>query len=235
MAGSGGKHRGLRKLLTPGVDQAAKAAAGCVGASTVAGVKNVGAGTKRTTTLTLQVPLTELLRGGDGARALLLLWLLLLALTTPRAALLRRATPTPAATATPASTATPVSTATAPTGTLAPAFSATSSAATSASTASTSTSTPATTSTATPNPPATPTSPATAPSSSTRYLAPLALARAASTAGGRRRTDRLKTSEVGRSGRGNRGQQGGRRTPLKDGGARVTPRGPYSDDALLSR
>ncbi|CAI6008359.1 unnamed protein product [Closterium sp. NIES-65] len=226
-------HRHLeQQYQCPGVRQAAKAAAGGVGAATlltraVAGAKNVGAGTKRPTTLTLRVPLTELLRGGDVARALLLL---LLALTTPSASPLRRATPTTSTTATPASTAT------AATGTLTPtASSATASAATSASTAATSTSTPATTSTATPTPPAAPTSSATAPASSTRSLAPLALVRAAPTAGGRRRTNRLKTNKVGRSSRGARGQQGGRRTPLKDGGARVTTRGPYSDYALLSR
>ncbi|CAI7895061.1 unnamed protein product [Closterium sp. NIES-53] len=82
-------------------------------------------------------------------------------------------------------------------------------AATPASTAATSTSTPATTSTATPTP------------------------SAASTSRGRRRTDRLKTTEVGRSGRGDRGQERGRRTPLKDGGAGVTSRGSYSNYALL--
>ncbi|CAI5972319.1 unnamed protein product [Closterium sp. NIES-64] len=105
----------------------------------------------------------------------------------------------------------------------------------SASTAATSTSTPATTSTATPTPSAASTSTSTAPASSTRSLAPLALARAASPARGRRRTDRLKTNEVGRSGRGDRGKERGRRTPLKDGGAGVTSRGSYGDDALLRR
>ncbi|CAI7736851.1 unnamed protein product, partial [Closterium sp. NIES-53] len=40
---------------------------------------------------------------------------------------------------------------------------------------------------------------------------------AAPPARGRRHTDRLKTNVVGRSGRGNRGQERGRRTPLKDG------------------
>ncbi|CAI5961337.1 unnamed protein product [Closterium sp. NIES-64] len=108
-----------------------------------------------------------------------------------------------------------------------------STAAASASTAATNTSTPATTPTATPTPSAASTATSTAPASSTRALAPLALARAAYPARGRRRTDRLKTNEVGRSGRGDRGQKGGRRTPLKDGGARVTTRGSYSDYALL--
>ncbi|CAI5940931.1 unnamed protein product [Closterium sp. NIES-64] len=177
--------------IASNVCQAAKAAAGGVGAPTlltraVAGAKDVGAGNKRPTTLTLRVPLTELLRGGDVSRALLLL---LVVLTTPSAAPLGRATPTTSTTATPASAATAATTTLA---TAAPtATSATTSAATSASTAATSTSTPATTPTATPTPHAAPTSSATAPASSTRSLAPLALARAAPTAGGRRRTDRL--------------------------------------------
>ncbi|CAI5933183.1 unnamed protein product [Closterium sp. NIES-64] len=195
MPGSGGKHR---------VGQAGKAAAGGVGAPTllthtVAGAKDVGAGTERPTTLTLGVPLTELLRGGDVARALLLL-LLLRALTTSSGAPLGRATLTTSTTATPASAAT------AATATLAPAAPTATTTTTSASTAATSTSTPATTSTATPTPPAASTASATAPASSTRSLAPLAPARAAPTAGGRRRTDRLQTNEVGRSSRGDRGK-----------------------------
>ncbi|CAI7766000.1 unnamed protein product, partial [Closterium sp. NIES-53] len=177
MPGSGGKHRA------------------------VASAENVGAGTKTPTALTLRVPLTELLRGGDVARTLLLL--LLLALTAPSAAPLRSSTPTTSTSATPADASTAATSATA--------------AATPASTAATSTSTPATTSTATPTPSAASTSTSTAPTGPTRSLAPLALARAVSPARGRRRTDRLKTTEVGRSGRGDRGQERGRRTPLKDG------------------
>ncbi|CAI5941789.1 unnamed protein product [Closterium sp. NIES-64] len=95
----------------------------------------------------------------------------------------------------------------------------------SASTAAADTSTPATTPTATPTPSAASTATPTTPDSSTRALAPLALARAASPARGRRRTGRLKTNEVGRSGKGYRGRKGGRGTPLEDGGARVTTRG----------
>ncbi|CAI6000636.1 unnamed protein product [Closterium sp. NIES-65] len=110
----------------------------------------------------------------------------------------------------------------APTATAAAAF---------ASTAATDPPTPTSTPTATPTTPTASTSTSTARSSSS--LAPLALARAASPARGRRRTDRLKTKEVGRSSRGNRGQQGGGRTPLKDGGAQVTLRGSYSDYTLL--
>ncbi|CAI7873342.1 unnamed protein product [Closterium sp. NIES-53] len=163
--------------IASNVGQAGKAAAGGVGAPTlltrtVAGAKDVGAGTERPTTLTLGVPLTELLR----------------------------ATPTTSTSATPASAAT------AATATLAPAAPTATTTTTSASTAATSTSTPATTSTATPTPPAASTASATAPASSTRSLAPFAPARAAPTAGGRRRTDRLQTNEVGRSSRGDRGK-----------------------------
>ncbi|CAI5959346.1 unnamed protein product [Closterium sp. NIES-64] len=109
----------------------------------------------------------------------------------------------------------------------------TATAAASASTAATDTSTPATTPTATPTPSAASTAASTAPASSSSAPAPLALARAASPARGRRRTDRLKPNKVGRSSRGNRGQKGGGGTPLKDVGARVTTRGSYSDYALL--
>ncbi|CAI6000906.1 unnamed protein product [Closterium sp. NIES-64] len=149
--------------------------------------------TKTPTALTLRVPLTELLRGGDVARTLLLL---LLALTSPCAAPLRSSTPTTSTTATPASASTaPASASTAATS----ATSATTATAatTPASTAATSTPTPATTSTATPTPSAASTSTPTAPTGPTRSLAPLALARAASPARGRRRTDRLKTNEEG--------------------------------------
>ncbi|CAI7913565.1 unnamed protein product [Closterium sp. NIES-54] len=106
-------------------------------------------------------------------------------------------------------------------------------AAASTSTAATDTPTPATTPTATPTPSAASTAASTAPASSSSAPAPLALAMAASPARGRRRSDRLKPKVVGRSSRGNRGQQGGGGTPLKDGGARVTTRSSYSDYALL--
>ncbi|CAI7862030.1 unnamed protein product, partial [Closterium sp. NIES-54] len=199
MSGSGGKHRqlspagdlrGLRELLAPRVRQAAKAALGAVGtptllSSAVASAENVGAGTKAPTALTLRVPLTELLRGGDVARTMLLLLLLLLALTASSAAPLRSSTPTtsatPASASTAATSAISATTATA--------------AATPASTAATSTPTPATTSTVTPTPSAASTTTSTAPTGPTRSLAPLALARAASPARGRRHTNRLKTTE----------------------------------------
>ncbi|CAI7737007.1 unnamed protein product, partial [Closterium sp. NIES-54] len=184
-----GDLHGLRELLAPRVRQAAKAALGAVGTPTllpsaVASAENVGAGTKAPTALTLRVPLTELLRGGDVARTLLLL-VLLLALTASSAAPLRSSTPTTSATPSSASTAatsaTSATTATA--------------AATPAATAATSTPTPATTSTATPTPSAASTTTSTAPTGPTRSLAPLALARAASPARGRRHSDRLKTTE----------------------------------------
>ncbi|CAI7855153.1 unnamed protein product [Closterium sp. NIES-54] len=221
-----GDLHGLWELLAPRVRQATKAALGRVGAPTllssaVASAKNIGAGAKGLTARTLRVPLTELLRGGDVARTLLLL--LLLALTASSAAPLRSSTPTTSAT--PASAATAATSATSATTTTA--------AATPASTAATSTPTPATTSTTTPTPAAASTTTSAAPTGPTRSLAPFALARAASPARGRRRTDRLKTTEVGRSSRGDRGQERGRRTPLKDGGAGVTSRGSYSNYALL--
>ncbi|CAI7923483.1 unnamed protein product, partial [Closterium sp. NIES-54] len=184
-----GDLRGLRELLAPRVRQAAKAALGAVGtptllSSAVASAENVGAGTKTPTALTLRVPLTELVRGGDVARTLLLL-LLLLALTASRAAPLRSSTPTTSAT--PASASTTATSATSATAATA--------AATPASTASTSTPTPATTSTATPTPSAASTTTSTAPTGPTRSLAPPALAGAASPARGRRHSDRLKTTE----------------------------------------
>ncbi|CAI7874374.1 unnamed protein product [Closterium sp. NIES-54] len=86
---------GLRKLVTPSVRQAAKAAVGGVHTPTlltraVAGAEDVGARTSTPTPLACSVPLTELLRGGDVTRALLLL----LALTTTGANPRRSATPT---------------------------------------------------------------------------------------------------------------------------------------------
>ncbi|CAI7731287.1 unnamed protein product, partial [Closterium sp. NIES-54] len=101
--------------------------------------------------------------------------------------------------------------------------------------AATTTTTPATSPAATPTPSAATAATATATSSSTRTLAPLALAGATSPTRGRRRASRLETKQVGSSSRGNRGQQGGRRAPLKDGGARVTTRSSYSDYARLRR
>ncbi|CAI7922606.1 unnamed protein product, partial [Closterium sp. NIES-53] len=75
-----------------------------------------------------------------------------------------------------------------------------------ASTAATDASTPATTPTTTPAPStASTTTTSTAPASPTGTSAPLALAGAASPARGRRSTDRLETTEVGQSSRGNRG------------------------------
>ncbi|CAI5951391.1 unnamed protein product [Closterium sp. NIES-65] len=150
--------------------------------------------------------------------------LLLLVLTTTGAAPLRSATPTSSTSSTTASSTSATTATSAPTATAAAA---------SASTAATDTSTPATTPTATPTPSAASTTAFTTPTSSSCALAPLALAKSASLARGRRRTDRLKTNNVGRSSRGDRGQKGGRGAALKDGGARVTMRGSYSDYALF--
>ncbi|CAI7860433.1 unnamed protein product [Closterium sp. NIES-54] len=218
----------------PRVRQAAKAALGGVRTPTlltrtVAGAQDVGARTKTPTPRACSVPLTELLRGQGLTTALLLL-----ARTTTGATPLRRpatsSTATPTASATAAASATTASSAasatSAPTATAATA---------SASTAATDTSTPTSTPTATPIPPAASTSTSTAPARASSARAPFALARAASPARGRRRTDRIKPKEVGHSNRGNRGQKGGGGAPLKDGGARVTTRGPYSDYALLGR
>ncbi|CAI5951003.1 unnamed protein product [Closterium sp. NIES-64] len=184
--------------------------------------EDVGARTSTPTPLTCSVPLTELLRGGDVPSALLLL--LRLARTTTGAGPLRSATPTFSTSSATASSTAATSATSAPTATAAAA---------SASTTATDTSTPATTPTATPTPSAASTAASTAPASSSSAPAPFALARAASPARGRRRTDRLKTNKVGRTSKGDIGQKGGGGTPLKDGGARVTTRGSYSDYALL--
>ncbi|CAI7875737.1 unnamed protein product [Closterium sp. NIES-53] len=232
MPGSGGTYRqvspardlsGVRELVKPRVRQAAEAALGGVRASalltnTVGGTEDVGAGTSTPTPLTRSVPLTKLLRGQGRTTALLLL-----ARTTTGPTPLRRtvtsSTAAAAASATSAASAPSARSATA--------------AASSASTAATYTSTLATTPTTTPTSSTASTSTSTTPTSPSSALAPLALAGAASPARGRRSADRLKTTEVGRSSRSNRGQEGGGGTPLKDGGARVTTRGSYSDYARL--
>ncbi|CAI7857906.1 unnamed protein product [Closterium sp. NIES-53] len=106
-------------------------------------------------------------------------------------------------------------------------------AAAAAPTAAANTSTSATTPTTTPTPSTASTTTSTAPATPTSAPASLAPAIAAAPARGRRSTDRLETTEVGRGRRSNRGQERGRGTPLKDRGARVTTRGSYSDYALL--
>ncbi|CAI5929402.1 unnamed protein product [Closterium sp. NIES-64] len=203
-----------KELVTPRVRQAAKAALGRLGSPTlltrtVAGAQNVGARTKTPTPLARNVPLTKLLRGQGLMTALLLL-----ARATTGATPLRRpatsTTATPAASAASAAFATTAASASASTAatsaTSAPTATA---AATFASTAATDPSTLSFTPTATPTPPTAATSTSTAPARSSSALAPLALARAASPARGRRRIDQLKTKEVGRSSRGNRGHKGG--------------------------
>ncbi|CAI7826199.1 unnamed protein product [Closterium sp. NIES-54] len=189
--------------MTPRVRQAAEAAVGGVQApalhtSAVSGTENVGAGASTSTSLTPSVPLTKLLRGGGLTTALLLL-----ALTTAGATPLCNS----ATSSTTASAASATSSA-----------SATTAAATAAaaSTAAADTSTSTTTPTTTPTPSTASTTTSTAPATPTSSPAPLAPASAAAPARGRRSTDRLETTEVGRSSRSNRGQEGGGGTPLKD-------------------
>ncbi|CAI5973339.1 unnamed protein product [Closterium sp. NIES-65] len=180
------------------------------------------------------VPLTELLRGQGLTTALLLL-----ARTTTGAIPLRRpatsSTATSAASAASATSATTAASAATAASATTAASAPSAKAAASASTAATGTPTSSTTPTTTPTPSAASTATSTAPASSSSALAPLALACAALPRRGRHSIDRLKTNEVGRSSRGNRGQEGGGRTPLKDRGAGVTTRGSYSDYALLRR
>ncbi|CAI6007761.1 unnamed protein product [Closterium sp. NIES-65] len=131
--------------------------------------------------------------------------------TTTRATPLRRAatssTATSAASTTSAASATAA--ASAPSATTAASF---------ASTVATDTSTPATTPTTTPTPSTASTTTSTAPTGPPSALALLALAGAALPARDRRSADRIEANEFGRSSRSNRGQDGGGRTPLKDGG-----------------
>ncbi|CAI7743025.1 unnamed protein product [Closterium sp. NIES-53] len=228
MPGSGETHRqvspardlsGVRELVTPRVRQAAEAALGGVQApalltSSVTGTEKVGAGASTSTSLTPSVPLTKLLGGGGLATALLLL-----ALTTTGATpLCNAATGSTTASAAPATSSASATTA-----------------ATAASTAAADTSTSTTTPTTTPTPSTASTTTSTAPATPTSASAPLAPSSAAALVRGRRSTDRLETTEVGRSSRSNRGQERGGGTPLKDRGARVTTRGSYSDYALLGR
>ncbi|CAI7773968.1 unnamed protein product, partial [Closterium sp. NIES-54] len=193
---------GVGKLVTPRVRQAAEAALGGVRAptlltSTVSSTENVGAGASTSTSLTPSVPLTKLLRGGGLKTALLLL-----ALTTTGA--------TPLCSATTRSTTASAASATASTAATAAAATA------SIAAADTDTSTTTTTPTTTPTPSTASTTTSTAPATPTSAPAPLAPASAAAPARGRRSTDRLETTKVGRSSRSNRGQEGGGGTPLKD-------------------
>ncbi|CAI7893818.1 unnamed protein product [Closterium sp. NIES-54] len=179
--------------------------------------------TSTSTALTPSEPLTKLLRGGGLTNALLLL-----ALTTTGATPLRNA-------ATSSATASAASATSSASATSAAAVPSTTATAAAASTAAADTSTSTTTPTTTPTPSTASTTTSTAPATPTSAPAPLVPASAAAPARGRRSTDRLETTEVGRSSRSNRGQEGGGGTPLKDRGARVTTRGSYSDYALLGR
>ncbi|CAI7870040.1 unnamed protein product [Closterium sp. NIES-54] len=197
--------------MTPRVRQTAEAALGGVQApalltSAVSGTENVGAGTSTSTALTPSVPVTKLLGGGGLTAALLLL-----ALTTTGATPLRNAATSSAT----ASAASATSSASATSAAAAPSTTATAAAA-AASPAAADTSTSATTPTTTPTPSTASTTTSTAPATPTSAPAPLAPASAAAPARDRRSTDRLKTTEVGRSSRSNRGQEGGGGTPLED-------------------
>ncbi|CAI7871929.1 unnamed protein product [Closterium sp. NIES-54] len=203
------KINSIRKVGTPSVSQAAKAALSGVWETThlptpSAGAKNVRAGICTPRPPTPSVPLTKLLnrRGLTGAQ-------LLLPLAATKASMLcgRTATSTTSfATSTTAAAAAASSSATAAT------------AATAATNAPTPRTTPTTTST---SPTAASTAPSTTPAS-------LALASAASPTRGRRSADLLSANEVDSSSRGNRGEKGGRGTPLKEGGSTVTARSTHS-------
>ncbi|CAI7808894.1 unnamed protein product [Closterium sp. NIES-53] len=155
------------------------------------------------------VPLTKLLdrRSLTGAR-------LLLALATTKASTLRGCTST--------------STTTAATSTTAAAASTTSATAATTSTAATDAPTPGTTPTYTATSSIASTSSTASLAAPSTTLAPLALAVAASSTRGRRSSDLLSANEVDSSSRSNRGENGNRGTPLKEGGATVAARSTYS-------
>ncbi|CAI7773753.1 unnamed protein product [Closterium sp. NIES-53] len=202
------KLNSVRKLGTPGVNQAATAALSGVWETThlpntSAGAKHVRAGTCTPRPPTASVPLTKLLyrRGLTGAQ-------LLLTLATTKASTLRGSTATSTTSSATSSTAAAASTAAATAST--------------AYTAATDAPTPGTT------PNTTSTSSTTSPTAPTTTLVFLALARAASPTRGRRSADLLSANEVDSSSRGNRGEKGDRGTPLKEGGAKVAARSPNS-------
>ncbi|CAI7744141.1 unnamed protein product [Closterium sp. NIES-54] len=159
-----------------------------------------GTGTPRPPTPS--VPLTKVLnrRGLTGAQ-------LLVTLATTKASTLRGCTATSATSSATSTTAAAAST---------------TSATTSTASIATATPTPGTTPTTTPT---SSTASSTAPSTT---LASLALASAGSPTRGRRSADLLSASEVDSSSRGNRGEKGGRGTPLKKGAATVAARSPNS-------
>ncbi|CAI7810588.1 unnamed protein product [Closterium sp. NIES-53] len=201
----------VRKLDTPGVNQATEAALHSVWQPTrlpmtTAGAKNVSAGTSTPRPPTPSVPLTKLLgrRGLTGAR-------LLLALATTKASTLHGCTST--------------STTAAATFTTAAAASTTSAAASTTSTAAIEASNPGTTPTSTATPSASSTASPAAPSTT---LARLALAVAASPTRGRRSSDLLSANKVDSSSRSNRGEKGDRGTPLKERSAVVVAISTYS-------
>ncbi|CAI7864454.1 unnamed protein product [Closterium sp. NIES-53] len=145
-------------------------------------MENVGAGASTSASLTPSVPLTKLLRGG-GLRTALLLLALATTGATPLCNSATSSTTASAASATSTASATPAA-ATAAT----------------ASTAAANTSTTTTTPTTTSTPSTASTTTSTAPATPTSAPAPLAPASAAAPARGRRSTDRLETTKVGRAG-----------------------------------
>ncbi|CAI7923587.1 unnamed protein product [Closterium sp. NIES-54] len=204
----------VRKLGTPSVSQAAEAVLRSVWKpthlpTTTADAKNVSAGTSTPRPPTPSVPLTKLLgrRGLTGAR-------LLLALATTKASTLRGCTST-------STTAAATSTTAAAASTTAAATSTTSVAASTTSTAATKAPTPGTTPTSTATPSASSTASTTSPATLSTTLAPLSLAVAAPPTKGRRSSDLLSANEVDSSNRSNKGEKGGRGTPLKERGERT--------------
>ncbi|CAI7806978.1 unnamed protein product [Closterium sp. NIES-53] len=149
-------------------------------------------------------------RGLTGTR-------LLLALATTKASMLRRCTST-------STTAAATSTTAAAASTTAAAASTTSAAASTTSTAATEAPTPGTTPTSTTTPFASSTASVGAPAVPSTTLAPLALAVAAPPSRSRRSPNLLSANEVDSSTRSNRGEEGDRGTPLKEGGATVAAR-----------
>ncbi|CAI7933026.1 unnamed protein product [Closterium sp. NIES-54] len=177
----------VRKLGTSGVSQATEAALRSVWQptrlpTTIAGAKNVSAGTCTPRPPTPSIPLTKLLdrRSRTGAQ-------LLLALAATKASTLRGSTST--------------STTAAATSTTAAAASTTSATAATTSTAATDAPTPSTTPTSTATSSASSTSSTTSPAAPSTTLAPFALAVAASPTMGRRTSDLLGANEVDSSSR----------------------------------
>ncbi|CAI7766962.1 unnamed protein product [Closterium sp. NIES-53] len=170
---------------------------------------NVSVGTNTPRPPTPSVPLTKLLgrRGLTGT-------LLLLALATTKASMLRGSTSTSTTAAATSTTAAATSTAAATAYTTP--------------TAATEAPTPTTTPTSTATPSASSITSTAAPTVPSTTLAPLALAVAAPPTRSRRSPDLLSANEVDSSSRSNRGERGDRGTPLKERGATVAARSSHT-------